>query len=91
MTTPDLKVTDADLDTVRARLDDAAVSTLELACMATFGIGSDVVEAAYGEVDPLVANVARALATAAAAASASAAEAADVLEQSDKNLAKEPV
>jgi len=89
MTGPDIQVADADLSSVRTHLDAAAVSTLELYCLATFGIGSDVVEAAYGEVDPLVSNVARALAASAALAATATTNAADVLDKSDQGLARE--
>ena len=65
---PDLKVTDAELDAVRARLDDAALATMEMVSLSAGGLGSDVVEAAFTEVDSVVATVSRALAAAASAA-----------------------
>ncbi len=84
---PDLKVTDAELDAVRARLDDAALTTMEMVSLSAGGLGSDVVEAAFTEVDSVVATVSRALAAAASAAATATANAADVLEKSDNSLA----
>lgn len=84
---PDLKVTDAELLAVKSRLDDAAVTTLAAGGPGAGSLGSDVVEAAFAEVDSLVSTVARALSTAATAASVATSDAAAVLEKSDKSLA----
>lgn len=83
----DLQVTDAQLDTVRARLDDAALTTLEMVSISGVGLGSDVVQAAFTEVDSVVMTVSRTLAAAASAAATATSMAADVLEKSDKSIA----
>jgi len=83
----DLKVTDAELQAVVSRLGDAAVTTLESGSLGSSALGSEIVDAAFGEVDGLILTVARALSTAASSAATATADAADVLEKSDKSLA----
>ena len=64
----DLKVTDAELQAVVSRLGDAAVTTLASGTLGASGLGSEIVEAAFGEVDGLILTVAQALSTAATSA-----------------------
>lgn len=83
----DLKVTDAELQAVISRLGDAALTTLESSSLGSGALGSEIVDAAFGEVDGLILTVARALSTAAGSAATATADAAVVLEKSDKSLA----
>lgn len=84
---PDLEVTDGDLDTVKARLTDAAVATGARVSTPTLSLGSDVVAAALSEVDSVVSAVSTALSTAATSAATATANAAALLSKSDAEIA----